>query len=171
MSKHAFAAAVLGAGLCWGDATAFAGESEWIAHMGAGTEANQRGDFQVAGARFEEAMKEAQAFEERDPRLAQTLDRLAEAYLMQGRNADAEPLIRRSLAIREKAQGGEPPNAASAGAAALPVVSSAPSIPGDSDPGPPPQAEGVLDGALGGVKRIFKGIIKAVPALPGLPSN
>ena len=159
MSMNAIAVAILGSVLCWCGATALAGETEWKAHMDAGTAANQRGEFQSAGARFEAAMKEAQAFEERDPRFVQTLDRLAEAYLMQGRNADAEPLIRRSLAIREKAAGTGNPDAARA-----------PALPGETDPGPPPKEEGLLEGALGGAKRVFEGIIKAVP-LPTLPGN
>jgi len=112
MSKNAFAAAVLGAGLGLSCATAFAGEVEWRAHMDAGTAAYQRGDFQTGIARLEAALKEAQAFDERDPRLPLTLNNLALLYTSQGRYADAEPLYRRSLAIWEMALGAEHPNVA-----------------------------------------------------------
>jgi len=160
MSKNAFAAAVLGTGLCWSCAAAFAGEAEWKTHMGAGAEAQQRGDHPSAAARFEDALKEAQAFDEGDARLALTLDKLAELYRLQGRDADAEPLVRRARAVREKAPGRQNPDVTSA--PALPVSSSAPE-PEETDPGPPPKEEGMLDGAVGGVKRLFDGILKVVP--------
>jgi tetratricopeptide (TPR) repeat protein len=43
---------------------------------------------------------------------ASTLDNLAQVYLFQGRYADAEPLFKRSLAIREKVLGSDHPNVA-----------------------------------------------------------
>jgi hypothetical protein len=44
-----------------------------------------------------------------DPRLAVYLTGLAVAYGKQAKHADAEPLLRRALAIREKALGGDGP--------------------------------------------------------------
>ncbi len=67
--------------------------------------AYQHGDFRGAAASFATALKEAEAFGESAPRLAVTLNNLAELYRAQGRYAEAEPLHRRSLTIREKALG------------------------------------------------------------------
>ena len=47
-----------------------------------------------------------------DQRVATELNNLAEAYRLQGRYAEAEPLYKRSLAIREKALGPEHPRVA-----------------------------------------------------------
>jgi hypothetical protein len=44
-----------------------------------------------------------------DPRLAVYLTGLAVAYVKQAEDADAEPLLRRVLAIREQALGGDDP--------------------------------------------------------------
>ena len=91
---------------------AFAGEAEWKNHMDAGWAAHQRGDHRTTAVRFQDALKDAEAFGERDVRLAMTLGWLAYVYNSQGRYADAEPLYRRSLAILEKALGPEHPHVA-----------------------------------------------------------
>ncbi len=46
------------------------------------------------------------------PRLATSLNNLAEVYRLEGRYAEAEPLFKRALAIFEKALGPEHPNVA-----------------------------------------------------------
>ena len=46
------------------------------------------------------------------PMLRPSLNNLAELYKVQGRYADAEPLFKRSLAIREKALGPDHPDVA-----------------------------------------------------------
>ncbi len=46
------------------------------------------------------------------PHVATSLNNLTELYRAQGRHADAEPLLKRSLAIDEKALGPEHPNVA-----------------------------------------------------------
>ncbi len=46
------------------------------------------------------------------PRVATALNNLAVLYQEQGRNADAEPLHKRALAIREKALGPDHPQVA-----------------------------------------------------------
>ena len=82
-----------------------AGEAEWKAHMDAGTLAYSAGDYRAATERFEAALREAESFGRSDPRLAKTLSDLALLYDAQGRFAEAEPLLRRSLEILEKALG------------------------------------------------------------------
>ena len=47
-----------------------------------------------------------------DLEVAQSLNNLAELYKAQGRNSDAEPYYKRSLAIGEKALGAEHPDVA-----------------------------------------------------------
>ena len=91
---------------------ACAGEAEWQAHMKTGETAFQRGDYRGAAASFTAALKEAEAFGETDPRFAPTLNNLATLYYTQGQYAQAEPLYKRSLAIREKALGPEHPDVA-----------------------------------------------------------
>src|SRR4051812_47495971 len=86
---------------------ALGGEAEWEAHSRAGMAAFQRGDYRMAGARFQQAVKEAEAFGQRDARLGASLNNLANAYRLQRRFVDAEPLYRRSLAIRESTLGPE----------------------------------------------------------------
>jgi CHAT domain-containing protein/tetratricopeptide (TPR) repeat protein len=91
-------------------AEAFAGEAEWAAHMNAGEIANRAGDYRTAAGRYEAALREAESFGASDPRLAKTLNDLAASYTRQERFAEAEPLYRRSLAIREKVLGPEHPD-------------------------------------------------------------
>jgi CHAT domain-containing protein/Tfp pilus assembly protein PilF len=91
---------------------AFAGDAEWKAHVDAGTSAYRAGDYRAAIARYEAALKEAQAFVESDPRLTGTLNNLAELYREQGRYEGAELLFRRSLEIREKVLGPDHPEVA-----------------------------------------------------------
>ncbi len=52
----------------------------------------------------------AEAFGLEDPRLATSLNGLAETYRAQGKHAEAEPLHKRALAIREKALEPEHPD-------------------------------------------------------------
>lgn len=89
-----------------------AGEVEWQAHVRTGTAAYQRGDYRGAVASFAAALKEAEAFGEADQRFALTLNNLAFLHQSQGHYAQAEPLFKRSLAIREKALGPEHPHVA-----------------------------------------------------------
>ena len=94
--------------------SALAGELEWNGHIEAGVAAYRRSDYPAAIARFQDALTDAEAFGDGDPRYATTLNDLAEAYKAQGRLAEAEPLYRRSLAIREKILGPEHPDVAGA---------------------------------------------------------
>lgn len=86
-------------------AVAMAGEAEWNGLMEAGRTAYLIGDQSGAIAYLQEALKEAEAFGERDTRLALALHELARSHSRQGNLNLAEPLFWRSLAIREKALG------------------------------------------------------------------
>ncbi|MEK7436845.1 MAG: tetratricopeptide repeat protein, partial [Pseudomonadota bacterium] len=87
-----------------------AGVAEWQAHMKSGAAAYQRGDHRGAAVSFAAALKEAEAFGETDQRFTSTINNLAVMYVHQGRYAEAEPLYRRSLVIREKALGADHPS-------------------------------------------------------------
>jgi tetratricopeptide (TPR) repeat protein len=86
---------------------AFAGETEWRAHMQAGEAAQKRGDQVAASTSFDAGLREAEAFGPRDPRLAATLSRIALHRQVVGRLSDAESLYQRALAIRESTDGPE----------------------------------------------------------------
>ncbi len=77
----------------------------WQSYIDAAVEAYVEGDYAEARKQFEAAVKTAEAFEPEDTRLATSLNGLAETYRAQGRTAEAEPLHKRALAIREKALG------------------------------------------------------------------
>ncbi len=55
-------------------------ESRWIAQISAGIEANQQGRYADAGLLIVSAVEEAEGFGPEDPRLAMSLNRLAELY-------------------------------------------------------------------------------------------
>ena len=55
------------------------------------------------------AIELAEGFGERDPRLAASLNNLAELYRAQREYAEAEPIYRRSLAIWEQGPRSRPP--------------------------------------------------------------
>ena len=80
--------------------------------MAAGAKAYREGRYSDAVNSFQAAVKEAEAFGPQDPRLATSLNNLAELYRLQGKFVDAEPLYKRSLAIREKSLGPEHPRVA-----------------------------------------------------------
>jgi tetratricopeptide (TPR) repeat protein len=81
----------------------------WRLYMRAGISAFQQGDYIKAERRWTSALREAETFGPGDPRIAASLTNLAGAYSSQAKYAKAEPLYRRSLAIREKALGSEHP--------------------------------------------------------------
>ena len=58
------------------------------------------------------ALKVAERFGDGDPRLPVSLNNLAELYRAQGKYADAEPLHKRALSIRENHLGPEHRDAA-----------------------------------------------------------
>ena len=94
-------------------ATAAYGQgSPWETYMAAGDKAYHEGDYPEAVKEWVAAVKEAEGFGPQDPRLATSLNDLGEVYLLQGRYAEAEPLLKRALAIRENALGPEHPKVA-----------------------------------------------------------
>ena len=78
----------------------------------AGVKAYRQGLYAEAERQFKAALSEAERFGEQDRRFATSLNNLAELYRVQGKYVEAEPLYKRSLAIREKALGPEHPNVA-----------------------------------------------------------
>ena len=93
-------------------ALVIADEAQWEQYMRAGMAAYQRGDYQGAVGQINAALKEAEDFGEHDPRFAATLNNLALLYQAQGRYDEAEPLLKRSHAIWEKALGPGHPHVA-----------------------------------------------------------
>ncbi len=84
----------------------------WETLNATGIEAYERGDYSEAEKQWSAALKEADEFGAEDPRLATSLNNLADLYRLQGRYAEAEPLYKRSLEILEKALGAEHPDVA-----------------------------------------------------------
>ena len=84
----------------------------WESYNAAGVDAYQRGDYADAEKQWSDGLKEAEEFGPEDPRLASSLNILAELYRAQDRYTEAEPLYKRALAIREKALGPEHPDVA-----------------------------------------------------------
>ncbi len=87
-------------------------EKRWEGLIAAGETAYQAGRYAEAEKLFLAALKEAEEFGEQDPRLATSLNNLACLYAEQGKFAQAALLLRRALAIREKALGPEHPDLA-----------------------------------------------------------
>src|SRR5206468_3608618 len=77
----------------------------WEAHFHAGMIACREGRWEAAIGQYAAALREAEWFEDDDPRLTASLSALAALYRHQGRPADAEPLCRRGLALKERALG------------------------------------------------------------------
>ncbi len=91
---------------------ACAQETQWDKHMTTAAKAYQQGRYTDAERSFQAAVKEAEALGPQDPRLATSLNNLAELYRLQGKYAEAEPLNKRALAIRQKALGPAHPDVA-----------------------------------------------------------
>src|SRR5712691_4310083 len=85
-------------------------EDLWKRDVAAGRHAYQEGRYAEAERLFQSAIKEAERFGPEDPRVATTLNNLAELYRAQRKYAQAEPLYRRALAINEKTLGPAHPN-------------------------------------------------------------
>jgi tetratricopeptide (TPR) repeat protein len=76
--------------------------NQWAKYLADGAKAFELHQYDEAEKWLKAALKEAEGFGTDDSRLATTLDDLAEVYRAQGKDAEAEPLYKRSLAIREK---------------------------------------------------------------------
>ncbi len=97
--------------LLW-PASCAAPEMSWETSNAAGMEAYQQGRYGEAEKRWLAALEEAENFGPDDERLATSLHNLASLYQDQGNYPEAEPLFKRSLALREKALGPDHPNLA-----------------------------------------------------------
>jgi len=78
----------------------------------AGLAAYGKGDYAEAEKRLLAALKAAEKIFDEDPPLTLSLNNLAEVYRIQNKHIEAEPLIKRSLAIAEKTLGPNHPNVA-----------------------------------------------------------
>ncbi|MHC4148316.1 MAG: tetratricopeptide repeat protein [Planctomycetota bacterium] len=90
--------------LLW-PAHAVAQQADWERYRDAARAAIQQGNYAEAVKQVKAALSAAETFGPNDPRLAETLDTLAFLYAAQGKYAEAEPLYKRALAIREKVLG------------------------------------------------------------------
>ena len=75
-------------------------------------QAYQQGNYGKAEEEWQAAMREAEKFGPEDPRLATSLSNLAVLYGAQGMYEEAEPLFKRSLAIKAKVLGPDHPSVA-----------------------------------------------------------
>src|SRR5262249_46377295 len=80
-------------------------ESEWDKHTSAGLSARQAGQFKEAERELQAALKEAEAFDQSDSRLAESLSNLADLYGAQGNYSQAMQFESRLLAVRERVLG------------------------------------------------------------------
>jgi tetratricopeptide (TPR) repeat protein len=87
-------------------------DQRWKTEHDAGLKAFEQGFYSQAVHSFQVAIGEAQKFGSTDPRLAQSISGLAQAYLLQGNLAAAERQFQQALAIFEKAAGANDPNVA-----------------------------------------------------------
>src|SRR5262245_19818369 len=90
----------------------FGRASDWKSLVDAGNAAQGREDYATATARFQDALKAAEAFGEQDVRLPYTRNKLAIIHRLSGAEAKAEPLYLRSIAIFEKLGAAEDQNLA-----------------------------------------------------------
>jgi tetratricopeptide (TPR) repeat protein len=85
----------------------------WETYMYRAEKAFRQGDYDDAENSVEAALEKAEQFGPEDPRLAASLNNLAFLYHTQGRYAEAEPLYRRALTVKEKTLGTDHPTVAS----------------------------------------------------------
>jgi tetratricopeptide (TPR) repeat protein len=78
----------------------YASEPQWEAHNKAGVKAYREKDYAGAEREFRMAVKEAELFGGEDRRLGSSLHNLGLTYRAMGREADAEPLLKRAEPLR-----------------------------------------------------------------------
>lgn len=84
-------------------------DSKWAQETKEGQDALAQGRFDAAQQSFERAMKEAEKFKEKDPRLVTSMNNLASALHARGQFTEAVDLLDRALTIREKQVGKNSP--------------------------------------------------------------
>jgi len=97
--------------LLW-PAAASAQDTQWEKTMAAAVKAYEEGCYAEAEKLLLAALKQAEKLGPNDPRLTASLNNLAGLYEDQGKDAQAEPLYQRSLAILEKSLGPDHPHIA-----------------------------------------------------------
>lgn len=77
----------------------------WERYNVAGQQAMSSGKQAEAEKHFQLAVAEAEKFADQDPRLATSLNNLANCLRTQGRYPEAEPVYQRAIAAKEKSDG------------------------------------------------------------------
>ena len=85
----------------------------WKANMQAASRVYEQGRYAEAEQQWVAALKAADGFGPKDPRLLASLNRLAQLYHAQGKYTQAERLYQRALAIAETVLGPDHPDLAS----------------------------------------------------------
>ncbi len=101
----------LAAALLWPAAVA-AQPGSWQEERAAAVQAYAAGNYGDAETRLLNALDRAKFFGSKDPRLAATLNDLGLTYFREGKYAEAEPLHRQALVIRERIYGADHPEVA-----------------------------------------------------------
>jgi tetratricopeptide (TPR) repeat protein len=81
----------------------------WERATTAGLKAFEQGNYTEAAQQFQSALAIVETIKPDDPRLANSLMRLAVVYHTQGRYAEAEPLYQRALMLQEQMFGPDQP--------------------------------------------------------------
>jgi tetratricopeptide (TPR) repeat protein len=92
--------------------TAASAESQirvWETYLESGVKARSEGRYSEAEQLLKEAIQEADKFGSESARYASSINELAELYRIRGQYAEAEPLFRKALAIRERVLGADDP--------------------------------------------------------------
>ncbi len=87
-------------------------DSTWDTYVNVGERAFENGDFIEAEEMLGEALTEAEAFGEADPRLSRSITSLGKTYLDLSWYERAEPLFSRALTLRQKVAGADSPEVA-----------------------------------------------------------
>ena len=91
-------------------APANAQDNLWEKYLNLGTRAEKESQFDEAERQFNKALREAESFDIRDPRLGKTLDCFARLFHDQGKYSQAETVYKKTLEFVEKVQGADHPN-------------------------------------------------------------
>ncbi len=91
---------------------AFAQPASWEAHTQAGRKAFGAGDEAATERHFRAALEAAEAFAPDDPRRPESLYQLGQILAVLGRTAEAEPYLKRALALVEEIKGANHPHVA-----------------------------------------------------------
>ena len=82
--------------------TGTGGPNNWDKEYADGKAAYAAGNYREAEKQLKAALKSTREFASNDPKLMNTLNDLAQTYRAQSKYADAEPLMERHLALKER---------------------------------------------------------------------